>query len=131
MKTVFVPCLVRWHADGCLAAVASDRGQLQCFDFALSCIKMQSISEDVTPSNVIDLAVYFTQIAQSQQPPLLVQMEWNTKSIKTEVESYTDDSFLIMTFSGGPLVMLRVLGAAVVTPYVLVSFTNKKLNCGK
>lgn len=120
VKTAFVPSIVRWHADGYLATVASERGQLQCFDFALSCIKMQSISEDVTPSSVIDLAVNFTQTTQSEQAPLLVHMEWSTKSNKTEMETYTDDSFLLITFSGGPLVILRVLSAAAITPCTLV-----------
>lgn len=118
VRTAFVPSVVRWHADGYLAAVASDRGRLQCFDFALSCIKMQSISEDVTPSNVIDLSVYFTQMVQSPNSPLLVQMEWSTKT--KDGDTCTDDGFLLMTFSGGPLVMLRVLGASTITPVVLV-----------
>ncbi|XP_065215584.1 WD repeat-containing and planar cell polarity effector protein fritz homolog [Planococcus citri] len=119
VRTAFVPSIVRWHADGYLAAVASDRGRLQCFDFALSCVKMQSISEDVTPSNVIDLSVYFTQMVQSQNTPMLVQMEWNAKG--KDGDACTDDSFLLMTFSGGPLVMLRVLGASTVTPVVLMT----------
>lgn len=120
VRTVFVPSVVRWHADGYLVAVASDRGQLQCFDFALSCIKMQSLSEDVTPSGVIDLTVYFSQTGQPQTP-LLAEMEWNCKSSKQETDCVAEDSFLLLTFNEGPLVMLRVLSTAVVSPDILVS----------
>lgn len=104
-----------------MVAVASAQGQIQCYDFALSCIKMQCISEDVTPTSVIDLSAYFTQKAKPQLP-FLVEMEWNMKNSQNEGnENLTNDSFLLLTFSAGPLVMIKVLSAAVITPEILVS----------
>lgn len=122
VRSVFVPTIIRWHVDGYMVAVASARGQIQCFDFALSCIKMQCISEDVTPTSVIDLSVYFTQSLKPQLPSL-VEMEWNVKSPRHEgCESSAEDSFLLLTFGTGPLVMLRVLSVAVMTPEILVRY---------
>lgn len=121
VRSIFIPVIIRWHNDGYMVAIASAQGQIQCFDFALSCIKMQCISEDVTPTSVIDLSVYFTQTSKPQLPSL-VGMEWNVKNSQNEGnENLTNDSFLLLTFSAGPLVMIKVLSAAVITPEILVS----------
>lgn len=123
VQTVFVPSLVRWHTDGHIVAVASDRGEIQCFDFALSCIKMQALSEDITPSNITDLSVYFAQRSQTE-PPVLTEMQWNVLSCKNENpnDSLVEDSFLLLTFNSGPLVIFRFFGAAILTPEFLVIF---------
>ncbi len=121
VQIVFVPSMVRWHSDGYVVAVTSDRGQIQCFDFALCGIKMQCISEDVTPSSIIDLSVYFTQRTRSQ-PPLLSGMEWNVKSCENDItECYANDSFLLLSFSEGPIVLLRIFSTADIVPEFLVS----------
>lgn len=59
VKTAFIPNLVSWHSDGALIIIANERSQFQFFDFALSCLRVQLLSEDVTPSNILDLASYF------------------------------------------------------------------------
>lgn len=59
VKTAFIPNIVSWHNDGSLIMVANERSQFQCFDIALSCVRAQLLSEDLTPSNLIDLASYF------------------------------------------------------------------------
>lgn len=84
---------------------------------------MQCISEDVTPTSVTDLSVYFTQKSEPHQP-ILSEMEWNTKSFKNDATDccLADDSFLFLTFSEGPLVILRIFGTAVVTPEILVCY---------
>lgn len=129
VQTVFVPSLVRWHADGHIVAVASDRGEIQCFDFALSCIKMQALSEDITPSNITDLSVYFAHRSQTE-PPVLAEMQWNVVNSGNETanDSLVEDSFLLLTFNTGPLVILRFFGAAVLTSEFLVIFILRKLN---
>ncbi|PSN33632.1 hypothetical protein C0J52_14255, partial [Blattella germanica] len=88
VKAAFISTMVSWHPDGALVVVANERSQFQCYDIALACIKNQLISEDVTPSNLLDLASYF------KNQPTLVQMEW---SKKPEV-------------SQGPLAVLRLVG---------------------
>lgn len=60
VRTAFIPTLLRWHGDGSLLLAANDRAQLQWFDLALSCVRTQLLSEDVTPSNLVDLGAYFS-----------------------------------------------------------------------
>lgn len=57
-----MPVTAKWHADGNIVIIMSEQGQLQCFDFALNCIKIQLLSEDITPSCVIDLSAYFRYV---------------------------------------------------------------------
>lgn len=121
VRTAFVPAIIKWHSDGYLSAVGSAKGQIQCFDSALNAIKIQSLSEDVCPSSVIDLSDYFTQ-STNPQTPFLVEMEWNSKHITIDPPNgQCEDGFLLLSFAGGPLVMLRVFNANIISPNFLVS----------
>jgi hypothetical protein len=86
--------MVSWHPDGAIIVVANERSQFQCYDIALACIKNQLISEDVTPSNLLDLASYF------KNQPTLVQMEWSKKpDVSDYSESYVQtDGLLLLRF---------------------------------
>lgn len=61
-KAAFIPSMISWHNDGALITIANERCQFQFFDFALSCLRTQLLSEDVTPSNILDLASYFKSV---------------------------------------------------------------------
>lgn len=67
VKTAFIPNLVTWHNDGALIIIANERSQFQFFDLALSCLRAQLLSEDVTPSSIIDLATYFKYVSCSKK----------------------------------------------------------------
>ncbi|CAG9820267.1 unnamed protein product [Phaedon cochleariae] len=60
VKAAFIPTLMAWHKDGAVVAVANERGQLQYFDTALSCVKSQFLNEDGAPAAILNLSGYFT-----------------------------------------------------------------------
>ncbi|XP_067009691.2 WD repeat-containing and planar cell polarity effector protein fritz [Anabrus simplex] len=106
VKASFISTMVSWHPDGALVIVANERSQFQCFDIALACVKNQLISEDMTPSNLLDLASYF------KNQPTLIQMEWNKK---IEASHYSEsfapcDGLLLLQFERGPLAVVRLVG---------------------
>lgn len=54
-----IPTLTAWHSDGIIFVVGNDRGQFQHFDITLTCIKSQTLSDETTPANILDLSSYF------------------------------------------------------------------------
>lgn len=54
-----IPTLAAWHSDGMIFVVGNDRGQFQHFDITLTCIKSQTLSDEATPANILDLSSYF------------------------------------------------------------------------
>lgn len=115
IKAAFVPVTAKWHADGNIVIIMSEQGQLQCFDFALNCIKIQLLSEDITPSCVIDLSAYF-------------RFDWSLNTIEwcSKTQTITDtifsvnDSFVLLSFTSGPLAIIRILGTKSVSSDALV-----------
>lgn len=95
-----------WHSDSALVIVANERCQFQCFDISLACVKNQLISEDMTPSNLLDLSGYF------QSQPNLIRINWSRKpDLALHTEPFTQtDGFLLMLFEGGPVGCLRFFG---------------------
>lgn len=106
VKTSFIPNLLSWHCDGGLIFAANERGQFQCFDIALSCVRAQLLSEDVTPSNLVDLGCYF------KTQPTLIHSKWNKKPSATCFidKDPPNDSLLLLIFEGGPLGVLSLIG---------------------
>uniref|UniRef100_A0A1B6D3B8 WD repeat-containing and planar cell polarity effector protein fritz n=1 Tax=Clastoptera arizonana TaxID=38151 RepID=A0A1B6D3B8_9HEMI len=105
VKAAFIPTLVCWHPDGCLLVVANERSQIQCFDPSLACVKMQLISEDVTPSTILDLGSYF------RHQPTLLHIGWNKKANSLICSNFSQsDGFLLLLFERGPLAVLRLVG---------------------
>lgn len=83
--------------------MTSDHSQIQAFDLGLVPIGNQLISEDITPSNVLDLSTFFTS-----QPNLLNISFSKKPDVQTHNESYAQtDCFLMLTFEGGPIACLR------------------------
>nr|CAH7753667.1 unnamed protein product [Callosobruchus chinensis] len=59
IKAAFIPTFAVWHPSGAILAVANERGQLQYYDTALSCVKSQFAGEDNTPTAMVDLSCCF------------------------------------------------------------------------
>ncbi|XP_053693139.1 WD repeat-containing and planar cell polarity effector protein fritz [Sabethes cyaneus] len=108
VKAAFIPMFISWHSDSSVVMIANEKGQFQCFDIALSCIRAQLASEDVVPSSMLDLSNYFSH------PSNLAKLCWSRKPDITEhCEKYAvTDSFLLLAFENGPIGCLRFIGSA-------------------
>ncbi|GAB0086297.1 WD repeat-containing and planar cell polarity effector protein fritz [Sergentomyia squamirostris] len=108
VKAAFIATMISWHCDSGLVVIANERCQFQCFDISLSCIKSQLISEDYTPSNILDVSNYFAN------QPTLSKICWNKKpDLHGHLEKFTQtDSFLLLIFEGGPVGCMRFFGGS-------------------
>lgn len=108
VKASFIPAQVAFHPDSALIMIANERGQLQCFDISLSCVKNQLISEEVTPSNILDLSHFFTH------QPALLKMCWTKKpDINNHYEKFAQtDGYLLLLLENGVFCNLRIIGGA-------------------
>ncbi|XP_039284336.1 WD repeat-containing and planar cell polarity effector protein fritz isoform X2 [Nilaparvata lugens] len=106
VKAAFIPTLVCWHPDGALLLVANERCQIQCFDCALACVKIQLLGEDLMPSVLLDLSVYF------RHQPTLLHVGWNKKSDALICSSTVaiQDGYLLLLFERGPLAVVKLIG---------------------
>uniref|UniRef100_A0A182SX86 WD repeat-containing and planar cell polarity effector protein fritz n=1 Tax=Anopheles maculatus TaxID=74869 RepID=A0A182SX86_9DIPT len=115
VKAAFIPTYVAWHSDSSVVMIANEKCQLQCFDIALSCVRMQLLSEtqDGIPSGTFDLSNYFL----GHHAPSIQQLGrlcWNKKpELANHGEKFaTTDSFLFCAFEQGPLACIRVVGGS-------------------
>lgn len=95
-----------WHADSAILMIANEKCQIQCFDISLSTIRNQILNEDMASVNVLELANFFT----NQQSLLRIQC-----SIKPDLTQYNEkyvqnDTFVLLIFENGPLIILRLFG---------------------
>lgn len=107
VKSSFIPSTIAFHPDSALFVIANERGQLQCFDISLSCVKNQLLSEDLGPSNLLDLSGYFLQ------PLSLSKICWSKKA---DINAYSNkyahvDCFLLLLFNGA-LALTRFVGGS-------------------
>lgn len=116
VKAVFIPTLASWHSNGIIFVVGNDKGQLQHFDIALNCIKSQTLSEEATQTNILDLSSYF------RIQPALLRMEWNKKNdLNCYINLYNHgNSLLLIIFQRGPLGVIKMLEGNSFTGDVLV-----------
>ncbi|XP_058116655.1 WD repeat-containing and planar cell polarity effector protein fritz [Anopheles ziemanni] len=114
VKAAFIPTYVAWHSDSSVVMIANEKCQLQCFDIALSCVRMQllSESEDGIPSGTYDLSNYF--LGHHAPSINLARLCWSKKpELANHGEKYaTTDSFLFCAFEQGPLACVRVVGGS-------------------
>ncbi|TMW49356.1 hypothetical protein DOY81_005574 [Sarcophaga bullata] len=103
-----IPTQCSWHCDSSMIIVANTRSQFECFDLALTPIGNQLQSEDVTPTNLLDLSHYF-----SAQPTLL-QISFSRKpEIGHSTNNYAGtDCFLLLVYDQGPIGCLRFFAGA-------------------
>ncbi|GAB1868382.1 WD repeat-containing protein LOC51057-like protein [Camponotus japonicus] len=104
VKAAFIPTLAAWHSDGIIFVVGNDRGQFQHFDITLTCIKSQSLNDEATPANILDLSPYF------KNQHTLLHMEWNRKSDTNEIRYYNNNNALfLLLFERGPIGVIKVI----------------------
>ncbi|GFV98963.1 WD repeat-containing and planar cell polarity effector protein fritz homolog [Trichonephila clavipes] len=58
---LFTPKLIVWHPQDCVALVTSSTGQIQCFDAALTCIKLKLFYKTFLDCNILELNSRFAQ----------------------------------------------------------------------
>ncbi|EFN89810.1 WD repeat-containing protein LOC51057-like protein [Harpegnathos saltator] len=103
-RAAFIPTLAAWHGDGMIFVLGNDRGQLQHFNIALQCIKSQTLSDEATPANILDLSPYF------RNQPALIHMEWNKKNNPNYIGFYNNgNSLFLLLFERGPIGVLKVV----------------------
>lgn len=108
VKASFIPTQVAWHPDSALVIIANERSQFQLFDISLSCVKNQLLSEEMTPSNILDLSNFFVH------QPMLLKLCWSKKpDINNHYEKFAQvDGFLLLMFETGIFGSLRFVGGA-------------------
>lgn len=101
VKASFIPTFVQWHQNGAIVLISNERGQLQYFDTALNSLKSQLISDDCTPTALVDLSGYFNmQIT-------ITSISWGPKDLVLALEqgpivviSHVDRSFNFKAIAG-------------------------------
>lgn len=96
-----------WHADSAIVMIANEKSQIQCFDISLSCIRNQILNEDGTISSVLELSNFFT----NQQSLLQIQCNKKPDILQSNQNYIQGDSWVLLLFENGPLVLQRLLGA--------------------
>ena len=100
-KAALIPTNISWLDSGSLVVVSNDRGQIQCFDSALSLVRLQITMEECNPQRMLDLSDYFCH----QQ--LLEKLEWAPLPKTNEVLQNNYPNLLMLHFSQGPLTCLK------------------------
>ncbi|XP_023298264.2 WD repeat-containing and planar cell polarity effector protein fritz isoform X1 [Lucilia cuprina] len=103
-----IPTQCSWHSDSSMITIANTRSQFECFDLALTPISNQLQSEDVTPTNLLDLSHYFAT------QPTLLQISFSRKpEIGHSSNTYAGtDCFLLLLYDQGPIGCLRFFAGA-------------------
>ncbi|XP_042879411.1 WD repeat-containing and planar cell polarity effector protein fritz homolog isoform X2 [Penaeus japonicus] len=101
-KAGLIPCNIAWLDSGNIVVVSNERGQVQCFDLALSLIRMQLIMEDSNPQRILDFSEHFCH----QQS--LLRLTWAPTKIEEETSQHNIPHLLLLHYIRGPLACLRV-----------------------
>ncbi len=51
--------MIKWHPAGTLAFVCSLTGDLRCYDLGLNSLLFQTLSEEPSPTSLLNMARYF------------------------------------------------------------------------
>uniref|UniRef100_A0A6P7FBI0 WD repeat-containing and planar cell polarity effector protein fritz-like n=1 Tax=Diabrotica virgifera virgifera TaxID=50390 RepID=A0A6P7FBI0_DIAVI len=105
IKANFIPTLLAWHPAGAAVAIANDKGQLQYYDTALSCIKSQFLNEDCLPTAVVNLSTCFN-------------LQFSTASINWGPKD------LIVTFEQGPLAVVTHINQSLTFKSLIQNYLN-------
>lgn len=101
-KAGLIPCNIAWLDSGNIVVVSNERGQIQCFDLALSLIRMQLVMEDSNPQRILDFSEHFCH----QQS--LLRLAWAPTKIEEETNQHNIPHLLLLHYIRGPLACLRV-----------------------
>uniref|UniRef100_UPI00398EAFA8 WD repeat-containing and planar cell polarity effector protein fritz homolog isoform X2 n=1 Tax=Pristiophorus japonicus TaxID=55135 RepID=UPI00398EAFA8 len=102
-----MPSLIEWHPDGAVIMVGSSQGEVQCYDMALSPMKMQLLAEDVKPATKLQLSQHFAVTSR------LAQVQWAVpRVIPPSNDSLNVHDLMFLRFDKGPAgVLCLKLGA--------------------
>ncbi|XP_067900331.1 WD repeat-containing and planar cell polarity effector protein fritz homolog isoform X1 [Heterodontus francisci] len=102
-----VPSLMEWHPDGAIIIVGSSQGEVQCYDMALSPVKMQLLAEDIKPTSKVQLNQHFAVTSR------LAQIQWTApRVIPPSSDSLYVHDLMFLRFDKGPVgVLCLKLGA--------------------
>ncbi|XP_059504284.1 WD repeat-containing and planar cell polarity effector protein fritz homolog isoform X2 [Stegostoma tigrinum] len=102
-----MPSLIAWHPDGALIMVSSYQGEVQCYDMALSPVKMQLLAEDIKPVTKLQLSQQFAITSR------LAQIQWTVSQIIPSSSNSLDlHDRMFLRFDKGPVgVLCLKLGA--------------------
>ncbi|KAK8386319.1 hypothetical protein O3P69_010769 [Scylla paramamosain] len=103
-KAGLIPAALAWLDTGTLVAAANERGQLQCFDLALSLVRLQLTAEDPAPQRVLDLSEHL------RHRPGLARLSWAPGRPPGDPEA--GPCLLLLHYARGPLACIRVDGGA-------------------
>ncbi|KAG0713907.1 WD repeat-containing and planar cell polarity effector protein fritz [Chionoecetes opilio] len=103
-KAGLIPAALAWLDTGTLVAAANERGQLQCFDLALSLVRLQLTAEDPAPQRVLDLSEHLSH------RPGLARLSWAPGRPPGDPEA--GPCLLLLHYTKGPLACIRVDGGA-------------------
>ncbi|XP_059842117.1 WD repeat-containing and planar cell polarity effector protein fritz homolog isoform X3 [Hypanus sabinus] len=115
----FVPSMIEWHPDAAVITVGSYQGEIQCYDMALSPIKMQLLAEDIKPVNKLQFSQYFAVTSR------MVQIQWTVPQvIPPNIDNLNVHDLLFLRFDKGPVgvlyLKLGVLSKAQLGPTELI-----------
>ncbi|XP_042219187.1 WD repeat-containing and planar cell polarity effector protein fritz homolog isoform X2 [Homarus americanus] len=106
-KAGLIPSSIAWLDSGNLVVVSNERGQIQCFDLALSLIRLQLIMEDPNPQRILDFSEHFCH----QQS--LLKLAWAPIRKPEDSLLKNNPHLLLLHYIRGPIACLRVDVSAV------------------
>ncbi|XP_069787807.1 WD repeat-containing and planar cell polarity effector protein fritz homolog isoform X2 [Narcine bancroftii] len=106
-QTDLVPSMMEWHPDGAIIIVGNSQGEVQCYDMALSPMKMQLLAEDVNPLTKLQLSHFFAVTSR------MAKIQWTVPQvISLNNGNLNVHDLLFLRFDKGPVgVLCLKLGA--------------------
>ncbi|XP_007890535.2 WD repeat-containing and planar cell polarity effector protein fritz homolog isoform X1 [Callorhinchus milii] len=106
-QTELMPSSIEWHPEGAIIVVSSSQGEIQCYDMALSPVKIQLLAEDITPTIKLQLSQHFAVTSR------LAQIQWTVPQvISPSSNSLNVHDLMFLRFDKGPVgVLCFKLGA--------------------
>ncbi|XP_077493030.1 WD repeat-containing and planar cell polarity effector protein fritz isoform X2 [Amblyomma americanum] len=101
--TSFVGTKVTWHPSGTVMFFASEEGQLQCFDTALSTIQLRLNDESASAASTLNIGSYL-----SHNPSLHRLMWQSSGDALLRCPTAAASSCAALLFEGGPLAILKL-----------------------
>ncbi|XP_072363345.1 WD repeat-containing and planar cell polarity effector protein fritz homolog isoform X3 [Scyliorhinus torazame] len=103
-----MPSLIAWHPDGALIMVSNCQGEVQCYDMALSPMKMQLLAEDIKPVTKVQLSQHFAITSR------LAQIQWTVpRAISSSNNSHDVHDLMFLRFEKGPVGVLCLKQGAI------------------
>ncbi|XP_029841981.2 WD repeat-containing and planar cell polarity effector protein fritz homolog isoform X1 [Ixodes scapularis] len=101
-RTSFVGVDITWHPGGSVVFFASEEGQLQCFDTALSTIQLKLAGELSNPTSSLNIGSYV------RHRPILSYLSWQTSGDSLRLPASSATNCAALLFDSGPLAVLKL-----------------------